>query len=196
MGRLKQIETNLPDRYYSVIKNAESTASIPLGTPVVLNLQAAKQPTTDTNGRPAGFEDGLQVVLPSTGGAFAARFYQFGVAMQALLTNQYGDAQVNGVCAAAIIKTATRAASTNSWTSSASMAASQLLTIDTIDNAFTTVASSGTEGTSATTVSTYASVGFHAILVDSIASIAASATATSDTRTVLTTLARVFLRQM
>lgn len=196
MGRFKQIETNLPERYFGVIKNAESTASIPLGTPVVLNLQQAAQPTTGANGRPAGFEDGLQVVLPATAGAFAARFFHYGVAMQALTTNQYGPSQVHGVCAAAIIKYATRAASTNSWTSSASIAGSQLLTIDTIDNAFTTVASSGTEGTSATTVSTYASAGFHGVLLDSIASFAASASATSDSRTVLTSLARVFLRQM
>lgn len=191
--RTKLVQGNKAEKFIHCVKNAE-TVAIPKGTPLVLNLTGTPQPTSAANGLPAGIEDGLQVVLPATAGALASQYYNYGVAVNEIAASQLGEAQVHGLVSYALIKRATRAASTDSWTSSASVAASLLLTIDTIDNALTTIASTGTVNSN-TTVTLYNTQAF-GILVDSIASFAASASATSDARTVMTTLKRVFLRQM
>lgn len=187
--RTKLVETNKPEKYIHTVRNAEASATIKAGTPVVLNLSTAAQPTTYQNGLPAGFEDGLQVVLPSTGGAVAAQCFYYGVACADILAGQLGEVTVFGVVASAIITRATRAgtSTSNSWSSSDSIAGSVALAIDTANNAFKT-------GASATGVGF--SPGNLAILLDSVSSITASATATSDTRTAITTSARVFVRMM
>lgn len=185
--RTKLIESNKPEKYIHAVLNAE-TSSIPLGTPLVLNLSGTPQPSTYTNGLPAGSQDGLQVVLPSTAGAGATIAYQYGVAVGVIAPSQLGESQVHGVVPYAIVVFATRAASTDSWTSSASIAASQWVKADTVNNAFSTMGSG-----SATSDDRR---GFAGILVDSVASFAASASNTSDTRTAQTALKRVFVRQM
>lgn len=190
--RTKLVETNLPERYIHVVKNAE-TVNIPLGTPLVLNLSGTKQPSTDQNGKPAGFEDGLQVVLPATAGSPSCTDYRYGVALGQIAPSQYGESQLHGVVAYAIIAYATRGASTDSWTSSASIAASKYLSIDTINNAFTTLANTYALSATSAPVTTPP---IAAQLIDSVASFAASASNTSDSRTALTALKRVFVRQM
>jgi hypothetical protein len=73
--RTKFIESNKPDKYIHMVRNVDTgsvtsitsiTNSIPAGTPVILNLGATAEPSTYQNSLPAGFEDGLQVVLPAS----------------------------------------------------------------------------------------------------------------------------------
>lgn len=191
--RTKLIETNKPEKYANVVRNAE-TVSIPRGTPLVLNLSGTPQPSTYQNSLPAGAEDGLQVVLPSSGGAFAANFYDYGVAYNDIPAGQLGDALIDGVVQALVIMN-TRSASDANWATSASQAASVLLVINTVANAFSQIASSGTAASN-TTISSYAS-DIIAVLIDSYATqVTASSTNTADTRTLSTALRRCFLRRM
>ncbi|MDE1971312.1 MAG: hypothetical protein KGI50_07100 [Patescibacteria group bacterium] len=161
------------DKLRSPVLNEDATfaATIPAGTPVVLALN--------------GTDDGLAVVMPSTAGAAQTEALFYGVAQTALPynTNVRGYALRNGLATNAIVCIATRAASSNSWTSSASMASWQCLSVDTINNCFTTVSASAG-------ASRYQAF---AILAQSVASIAASATATTDTRTAITQACKVWV---
>jgi len=98
------------------------------------------------------------------------------------------DFAAYGYCPYAILNYATRAGATtsNSWSSSASIASGFILAVDTVNNCFVTLsASTGSDGY-------YPGV----VMLDSVPSFAASATNTSDTRTVLTVGVRVFVRLM
>ena len=160
-----------------VVSNAD-TVTIPRGSPICLNVN--------------GTDDGLAVVLPSGSAAKSHAFF-YGVALydiEATPTNSktspFGECQVFGFNNYSLFLLGTRAASTDSWTSTASVALGVLLNVDTINNAFS---SSG--GTLAKT----AFLPF-AVLGQSIASVAASASATSDTRTANTTAVKTFLRAL
>lgn len=203
--RTKFVESNKPEKYIHSVRNVDGgsvssvstvTNSIPAGTPVLLNIGQTPQPTIYQNGLPAGVEDGLQVVLPTTGAnnsnfglgaALAAQLFHYGVAIANIGYNQLGEVMVHGVYPFALFVRATRAASTNSWSSSASLAAGQLLTVDTINNAYTSLA---------TASATHQLSMLPVFLLDSIATLAASATATTDTRTAIITQQRVFIREM
>lgn len=161
-----------------VVRNAD-TVTIPPGTPVCLVMN--------------GTNDGLDVVLPNTGGASKAHAFLFGAVISpvgpgvnGIPANGYGETQIMGVNGAIVLLRGTRAASTDSWTSTASIASYVVLTIDTVNNAFQ---SSG--GTQAAT----AYLPF-AVLAQSVASVVASASATSDTRTALTQSVKAFLRMI
>ena len=189
MSRVNLIESPIPFKGIMPVKNADTNTNaltIPVGTPLVLNLSNAKTPAAYANGRAAGSEDGFQVVLPSTGGAVAANHLQWGVALQNILYNQVGETMVTGVCNAVVVL-ATRAGTSgaSSWPATTiGSGSTAALTIDTVNNAFGTFTSNVTgAGTP------------FALLLDSL-SMAASATSTADSRTVITTLARVFLRMM
>lgn len=191
--RASLIEGNKPQKFINQVRNAE-TVSIPRGTPLVLNFSGTPQPSTYTNGNPAGFEDGLQVVLPSSKSAFAANFFDYGVAVADILAGQMGESLIDGVVQALVIIN-TRSASSADWATSASQPASVLLAIDTTNNAFSQIGSSGTFASN-TTISSYAS-DFIAIMLDSVATqVTASSTSTADSRTVSTALRRCFLRRM
>lgn len=187
MSRHAITEVPRPDFYIVSIRNAEATATIPKGTPVLLNLTSAAQPTAGADGYAAGYEDGLQVVLPSSGSANRALNFAYGIALGDYLAGFNGRAQVFGVNSYALFVRATRAASTNSWSSSAS--ASQdggyYLSIDTVNNAFASVASAISFN-----------ISLQAIMLDSIASMAASASNTSDARTANIVPVRAFVRMM
>lgn len=165
----KTINGDRPETVFVVFKNGESSSSIPAGTPVCLVLN-----TTD---------DGIACVLPATGAGSKATTLLFGVAKEAVAASTYGKAQVYGFSTANILTRATRAASSDSWTSSASLAVGNILNVDTINNAWLI---SGTAGVAAALPG--------AALAETVASMAASATATSDTRTVITTSVKTFLR--
>lgn len=163
---------NKADHLTMVVKNAEASATIPKGTPVSLALN--------------GTDDGLAVVLPSTNLAAKANTMAFGVTLADHVPNDIGRVIIFGLVPYALVTRMTRAASTDSWTSSASLAAGVLLALDIINNAFL-VAS--------------ASLGSNnflpfAMLASSIASAAASASATSDSRTAITVGVRVFVRML
>lgn len=167
---------NKADRIVVSIKNAEATASIPRGTPVVLNLS-----TTAADG------DGLDVVLPATAGNPNSFSLRYGIATDTLVAGALGESILFGLSSYALISRATRAASTDSWSASASTASGIGLGIDTINNAFTMGAS---------IAGSIASNKIQAVLIDSLASVVASASATSDTRTAITVAARVFVKML
>jgi hypothetical protein len=164
------------DHILATAKNEEATATIPRGTPVVLAFN--------------GTDDGFAVVLPSTAGQAKANSLAFGVCATQIATGlpvgSPDDFFAYGLCPFAILNYATRAATTNSWTSSASIASGFVLAIDTVNNCFVTLsASTGSNG--------YLP---NAVMVDSVSSFAASASATTDSRTVLTIGVRVFVRML
>jgi hypothetical protein len=207
--RTKFIESNKPEKYIHMVRNVDTgsvtsitsiTNSIPAGTPVILNLGATAEPSTYQNSLPAGFEDGLQVVLPASAasggqglGAFALNNLHYGVAISNILYNQLGEVMVHGVYPYALFVRATRAATTNSWSSSQSFSGWQYLSIDSLNNAYTTYASAAAATSDATLP---ASVPIPVYLLDSVASIAASASNSSDARTAVITQQRVFIREM
>jgi hypothetical protein len=171
-----------------------------MGTPVILNVGATPGPSTYQNGLPAGFEDGLQVVLPVTAantgqglGTFALNNLHYGVAIANIPYGQLGEVMVHGVFPYAILVRATRSASSASWSSSQSYSGWQYLSVDSINNAYTTYASAAAATSNATLPVT---TPIPIFLLDSVASMAASATATSDTRTAITLAVRVFIREM
>ncbi len=153
------------------VRNDEASATLTRGQPVCYAIDAT--------------EDGLAVVLPATALAATAQSLFAGVLLQDLTTNRIGNARVFGVAPYTIVTRATRAASSDSWSSSQSIAKGVLLSIDTINNALLVGASVGASG--------YLPA---ALLAQTIASMAASATATSDSRTVITAAVKTFLRAM
>jgi len=157
------------DRGLVAVKNAEASATIGRGAPMILVLN--------------GTNDGFDVVLPSTAGAAKSNAAIWGVSTENVTTGNRSDALSFGYCPYMLVSRATRGASTDSWASGASVAAFAVMSIDTLVNAFATAAA-----TNATNVNA------GVIMVDTLASYASSASATSDTRTALTTSARGFVR--
>ena len=169
--RFKQVG-NKGDAVAVVVKNAESSSTIVRGTPLVLAID--------------GTNDGLAVVLPATAGAAKTGAFAYGIASNAIAAGAYGESIVFGYCAHAVLVRGTRAASTDSWTSSDSFASGAILMIDTVNNALiSTVASLAAS-----------SFGPMIALAQSQVSFAASASATSDTRTANTVGVKVFVRML
>lgn len=122
--RFKQVG-NKRDLLAVVIYNDEASASIPLGTPVVLSL--------------SGTKDGLAVVLPATAAAKKVSTFGYGVALQTMTAGSFGEAQVFGLCSnVALLRT--RATSTDSFVS---IDVGALLLAETVSNCFVTAASNG-----------------------------------------------------
>src|SRR4051812_43649398 len=99
------------NKFVLPVKNAE-TVSIPRGTPVVLDVST----TSDAAG------DGLEVVLPSSAGNVISFGAKFGVLTDTLGAGLTGESILFGISSYTLITRGTRAASTDSWTSSASQA--------------------------------------------------------------------------
>jgi hypothetical protein len=167
---------NKADKIILTVRNGEASASIPRGTPVCLAAGA----TSATN-------DGLDVVLPATAGNANSFGLRFGILTDTLTAGSFGESILFGVATYALITRMTRAASTDSWTSSASQASGVALGLDTLNNALLIGAS---------IAGSIASQHADAVLLDSLASSAASASATSDTRTAITNAVRVFVRML
>ena len=162
---------NKADNVIGVVRNND-TVSIPRGTPLVLQID-------QTN-------DGLDVLLPSTAGNPLSAALRYGVALSTMAVGDYGETFLFGVCPYVLISRMTRAASTDSWTSSASQASGIGLGLDTLNNVFLLGASAAGSVLSAP----------NAVLIDSLASAAASASATSDSRTAVTSGVRAFVRML
>lgn len=169
--RLK-LAGNKGDSLIAIVHNAEASATIPVGTPVVLKLN--------------GTNDGLDVCLPATAGAVLSGSAYYGCVTTALTAGSYGESVIFGMVTNAVVTFMTRAASSNSWSSSASWAQGVILALDTVNNAFLSASASNTSGPNA----------IYAVLASSLPSSTASATTTSDTRTVITNSARVFVRMI
>lgn len=156
----------------AAIKNAESSSTIGRGRLVCLKHGTATNP-------------GLDVVLPANAGT-GVFGNLFGVAINDVPAGKFGETQLFGSCEYAILRRATRGASTDSWASGASLAEGHILAVDTVNNCFSTSAASQA-------ASLFLPI---AVMNSSLASYASSASATSDTRTALTNAARVLLRML
>jgi hypothetical protein len=169
--RFKQVG-NKADGVSVVVKSAESASTIPAGTPLVLAMN--------------GTDDGLAVLLPSAAGNIKTGAFPYGVTQSAITAGAYGEAVVFGIVSNAVLVRGTRAASTDSWTSSDSFASGCILMVGTVNNAFiSTVASLA--------ASSFAPI---AVLAQSQVSFAASASAATDTRTANTVAVKVFVRML
>lgn len=171
---------NKRDGVFVVIRNAD-TVTLTAGTPVVL-----------TNNATNAVNNGLDVVLPSSATAAAGNALLYGIVaapagypQNGVAVNGYGEAQVFGYTSDLVLVTQTRASSTNSWNSIASIASFNYLALDTVANGFDTIG-------------TLAQSGFqpYAVLWQSLASYASSASTTSDSRTAITSSVKAFLRIM
>jgi hypothetical protein len=97
-----------------------------------------------------------------------------------------GEVVAFGYCPYAVLTRGTRAASTDSWTSSGSFASGAILMIDIVNNAFISTVGS-------LAASSFAPM---AVLMQSQVSFAASASNTSDARTANTISVKVFVRML
>lgn len=163
--RLKQIG-NKEDAIYVVFRNTGGV-TIARGDPVVLNLD--------------GSSDGLNATKANTARAHSL---MYGVSVDDYDDGSYGEAQVFGFCRQLNLVRATRAATTDSWASQASIAAYNWLTIETVYGGFSTLASSA---------ATYTPF---AVLGQSLASYASSASATSDARIAIVVPVKGFVRML
>ncbi len=119
--RFKQVG-NKEDLVGVVIKNND-TVQINVGQPVILSMDGA----------------GVDVVLPSTSGSIQLIWgLRYGVALMNIAVGAYGEAQVFGFTNNINVLLTSRAATTNSWSTTAALSLGQWLTIDTVNNAFIT----------------------------------------------------------
>jgi 3-deoxy-D-arabino-heptulosonate 7-phosphate (DAHP) synthase len=165
------------------VRNAESSSSMPLGTPVCFQLN--------------GTEDGLAVVLPASASASKCQSFFAGVVTDAsgIAAGKIGNVQQFGIVRNALIKRTTRAASTDNWAASMqSIAAEAFLAIDTTDNCFVTTAGTVTIAASDAVTITYTNRPY-AFMAQSVVS-AASTVSTSGSNLVFTQLVKAILRGM
>lgn len=164
---------NKGDSAIITVHNAEASADIPRGTPVVYVMN--------------GTNDSLDVVLPATAGAAKSAGFMAGVTTDTITNGKHGEAVAFGVVTYAIMTRMTRAATTDSWSSSASVQSGAILAHDTLNNGFLSVSASQ---------NTAAQFAPFAVLMSSLASSTSSASSTSDTRTAITNSVRVFVRML
>lgn len=173
-----------PQRVTVGIKNAEASASIPAGSPVTLIAN--------------GTDDGLAVVLPSSGvTAMRNQGLKYGVNTALITTGQYGNAVVHGMTNNLLLQRQTRGNSTDVWATQAVLSIGQYLTVDSTNNRFITTVSTIGVVTNATT-DTLALTIYNPdyVAFQSLASFASSASSTADTRTAITASIKAFVRIM
>lgn len=169
---------NKADKIIMNVRNDEASASIPAGTPVVLNLSTTASASAD----------GLGVVLPSTAGDPLSFACKYGVLTATLAAGQFGESVLFGIVTNALIVRATRASSTASFSTFTTVASGIGLGLDTVNNAFNT--------TGASIAGAIASNAMMAILLDSLSTGSGSASTTSVTANTKYDTARVFLRML
>jgi len=164
------------------VKNdSNSSASIPVGTPVYMSLD--------------GTDDALAVKLPSNGSQDAADRNFFGVVTDTLASGAIGESILFGIVPKAKIVRATRSDDSANWVGSTSIANGVLLSIDTVNNAFSTAAASATNASN-TTITLVASRTPFAFLAVDIASFASTLSTATSYGTVLTALTKAFVRAL
>lgn len=165
------------------VRNDEASATISKGMPVVLVMD--------------GSEDGFAVVLPSTAGAAKTAAFLFGIAVDDIIAGAMGEVQTYGVCNRVRMALRTRANTSggSSFSTHDTSPLGALLLVDTVNNAFSTVADTVAAASSVdqTLTRNPQNLGF---LGQSLASSAGIATATGETRTVITENVKAFLRMM
>jgi hypothetical protein len=110
-----------------VVKNAEASAEIPAGTPVIYALN--------------GTDDGLAVVLPSSSTAAKASVLMAGITVKTMPVGKIDNVQVYGFNRFTRVYRGSRAATTDAWPTFAAFAIGDILQVNTVANA---MASSGT----------------------------------------------------
>lgn len=172
---IKSLNKDKPEGVILQVHSGEASSSIPLGTPVVLTLD--------------GTNDGLDVVLPGSE-ALLANSMLFGVATETITAGAYGTVQCFGFCRNNVLRQRTRAGTSgtsNTWASVASLAKGHMLAIDTVNNAFSTMSAS---------MAASMFLPF-AILAESVASVASGVSdSTLHSGTALTTSVKTFIRAM
>jgi len=169
-----------PDFMDAFVRNDEAT-SIPRGTPVILALD--------------GTEDGLAVELPASSSQALADRFAFGVALDIIATGAIGKARMFGVVREGLIRRATRAANTDNWAGSTSIALGVLLSIDTVNNCFSTSPDTVSYDSNASiTLSMYRSP--LAYLAESLISFNSTSSTGTVYGTALTQLKKVFVRML
>lgn len=159
-----------------VVLNKEATASMVIGQPVFYNL----------TGTADAVNDGVGVVNPST--ALVAS-YQLcaGVLANQLAVGQFGESITYGYSQSTLVKLASRATSTDSWSSYAAVASGVLLLPDFTNNVWISAANVAAQSSPQN------------LLLDAIASattLASNAGGTGDTRIMSSGLKRSFVRMM
>lgn len=199
----KRIGNKRDEILVTVQNNDINTVSLGIGPGVPLVLQYPGPQGvgvgTQANGILGG--DGLGVVLPANapGGNAQTQSCFYGVNTAQMGYLQSGAAMIDGYYPSAVIRLATRAATTDSW-SATTLANWAMLTVDTVNNCF------GVSATTAVGSAQAVAVLLGAVSVTGTASnatvttnsntFAASASSTADTRTVITTSARVQVRAL
>ncbi len=169
------------------IRNDESSAALTQGKVACYKLD--------------GTEDGLGVALPSTiaDEALSTLFFAGIVTDLSIPAGRIGQVRKYGLINA-IITRATRSLTSGgaSWSTVTTLAKGQFLGIDTVNNNLQTIASAFSLTYAATDSGavTYPLTMPFAWLAETVATISASATTTTDSRTVLTALAKVFVRRL
>lgn len=161
---------NKPAFISNTVTNGEASATINAGNLCILKL--------------GGADNGLAVVLPATAGAAKSNVYMYGVALEQAAPGVHFSVLQFGYCRNITLVRASRAASTDSWASVASLETNLYLVPNTLGNGF----SSGGTTSGAGIVA--------AMLAESLAAVASSASNTSDTRTLLTLSAKAIIRMM
>lgn len=166
---------NKRDGIAIIVQNQEATATLQIGQPVFYNL------TSTVN-----VDDGLDVVNPSTA-LVAAYQLCAGVLQNQLAAGQFGQSLVFGYSPSTLVKLASRATSTDSWSSYAAVASAVLLLPDFTNNVWISAANVAAQSSPLV------------LLLDAIASAATAASnagGTGDTRVVSSGLKRAFVRMM
>lgn len=161
----------LGDKPPFVDVNISPRVAVSAGQPVVLAAD--------------GTNDGFEVVLPSGSTAALASTLLMGVALNDLAAYEVGNARVFGKVEKLRLITGTRAASTDSYASYASVIAGAVLSLNTAANGFVTGASVG--------ASAFQPAG---ALLETVASVASAASTTSDTSVVRYTDVKAFVRML
>jgi len=182
-----KVSGNKRDEVYTVIHNAETVNTMSIGQIAVFVLN--------------GTNDGLDCQLPATLGATQAQAVPAGVVatqgfnVAGIPSGGYGEACVYGFCPNVQLTQQTRASSTAAWATQASVAQFQTLIPETLSNGMTTLAAQSfltvSTGTAGVAVSQHLAF---AVIAQTLASFASSASATSDTRTAITTMVKAFVR--
>lgn len=153
--------------------------------------------TAMTAGQPAilalnGTEDGLLVVLPSAAAnAAAAAQWFYGIVVDSLNAKELGEVIRHGIHPKAQLRVRTRAASTDTWASVASLSTGVLLSCDTVNNCLSTVpATVPSSDAYSLTLAKFAE------LAQTIGSIASAASSAGGSATFSTIAAKVFVRAL
>jgi hypothetical protein len=181
---------NKADQISMTVHNAEASATIPMGAPVVLVMNATG--------------DGLDVVLPSTSTAQKIQGLRYGVATRAMAVGDFAESVVFGFTNTLLLYRQTRSDSTGNWLTEAARSVGEFLGISSAINGFVTTAgaqilsglSASTATATTTPLATITVYNADAVLCQTLASYASSASATSDTRTAITAAVKAFVRLM